>query len=84
MYFSTVYALFRKILPLAGYTLKMGELCAAEQAGFHPSKRQPLPMNHKLWESLKILAYAIFGQFAILISNIEIGWAKMYELSLQG
>ena len=46
---------------------------AAGQAGFHPSKRQPLPGTQNLWEGLKFLSNAKFGHFAILKSKIEIG-----------
>ena len=28
-------------------------------AGFHPSKRQPLPGTQKLWEGVKLLSYAV-------------------------
>ncbi len=30
-------------------------------AGFHPSKRQPLPGTQKLWEGVRFLSQAVIG-----------------------
>ena len=59
--------------PPEAMTISEFAVLVAGQAGFHPSKRQPLPGTQKLWEGLKILSNAIFGHFAILKSKIEIG-----------
>ena len=38
---------------------------AAGQAGFHPSKRQPLPGTQKVWEGTNILWNAVIGHKAM-------------------
>ena len=37
----------------------------AGQAGFHPSKRQPLPGTQKVWQGVKILSAAVIGWNAL-------------------
>ncbi len=41
-------------MTVAGFVVLTGGL-----AGFHPSKRQPLPGTQKLWEGVKLLSYAV-------------------------
>ena len=41
-------------MTIAGFVVLTGGL-----AGFHPSKRQPLPGTQKLWEGVKILSLAV-------------------------
>ncbi len=43
-------------LTIAGFAVT-----AAGLAGFHPSKRQPLPGTQKLWEGVKLLSYAVIA-----------------------
>ncbi len=43
-------------LTIAGFAVT-----AAGLAGFHPSKRQPLPGRRKLWEGVKLLSYAVIA-----------------------
>ena len=43
-------------MTIAGFVVLTGGL-----AGFHPSKRQPLPGTQKLWEGVKFLSTAIIG-----------------------
>ena len=41
-------------MTVAGFVVLTGGL-----AGFHASKRQPLPGTQKLWEGVKLLSYAV-------------------------
>ena len=41
-------------MTIAGFVVLTGGL-----AGFHPSKRQPLPGTQKLWEGVKFLSQAV-------------------------
>ena len=41
-------------MTVAAFVLLTGGL-----AGFHPSKRQPLPGTQKLWEGIRILLHAV-------------------------
>ncbi len=43
-------------LTIAGFAVLTAGL-----AGFHPSKRQPLPGTQKLWEGVKLLSYAVIA-----------------------
>ncbi len=43
-------------MTVAGFVALTGGL-----AGFHPSKRQPLPGTQKLWEGVRILSTAVIG-----------------------
>ena len=43
-------------MTIAGFVVLTGGL-----AGFHPSKRQPLPGTQKLWEGVKFLSQAVFA-----------------------
>ena len=43
-------------MTIAGFVLLTGGL-----AGFHPSKRQPLPGTQKLWEGVKFLSHAVIA-----------------------
>ncbi len=48
-------------------TMERYVVLTAGQAGFHPSKRQPLPGTQKLWEGLQILSAAVFGYQAMRV-----------------
>ena len=43
-------------MTIAGFVVLTGGL-----AGFHPSKRQPLPGTQKLWEGVKFLSQAVIA-----------------------
>ncbi len=43
-------------MTIAGFVVLTGDL-----AGFHPSKRQPLPGMQKLWEGVKFLSHAVIA-----------------------
>ncbi|MYG81630.1 MAG: IS4 family transposase [Gemmatimonadetes bacterium] len=43
-------------MTIAGFVVLTGGL-----AGFHPSKRQPLPGTQKLWEGVKFLSHAVIA-----------------------
>ena len=43
-------------MTIAGFVVLTGGL-----AGFHPSKRQPLPGTQKLWEGVKFLSNAVIA-----------------------
>ena len=43
-------------MTIRGFAVLTGGL-----AGFHPSKRQPLPGTQKLWEGVKYLSHAAIG-----------------------
>ena len=43
-------------MTIAGSVVLTGGL-----AGFHPSKRKPLPGTRNLWESVKILSHTVIG-----------------------
>ena len=43
-------------MTIAGFVVLTGGL-----AGFHPSKRQPLPGTQKLWEVVRYLSLAVIG-----------------------
>ncbi len=43
-------------MTIAGFVVLTGGL-----AGFHPSKRQPLPGTQKPWEGVKFLSHAVVG-----------------------
>ncbi len=47
-------------MTVAGFVLLTGGL-----AGFHPSKRQPLPGTHKLREGVRILSRAVIASRAM-------------------
>ena len=51
-------------MTIAGFVVLTGGL-----AGFHPSKRQPLPGTQKLWEGVKFLSQAVVGIQAMLEWN---------------
>ncbi len=38
-------------------------------AGFHPSKRQPLPGTETLWQGVRTLAESVFAMGIIYLSN---------------
>ncbi len=52
--------------PPAMMTMERFVVLTAGLAGFHPSKRQPLPGTQKLWEGLQILSTAVFGHRAYM------------------
>ncbi|MCY3873432.1 MAG: hypothetical protein OXF88_03960 [Rhodobacteraceae bacterium] len=43
-------------MTIAGFVVLTGGL-----AGFHPSKRQPLPGTQKLWEGVRFLSLAVIA-----------------------
>ena len=43
-------------MTIVGFAVLTGDL-----AGFHPSKRQPLPGTRKLWESVEFLSQAVIA-----------------------
>ena len=43
-------------MTIAGFVVLTGGL-----AGFHPSKRQPLPGTQKLWEGVRFLSHAVIA-----------------------
>ena len=43
-------------MTIAGFVVLAGGL-----AGFHPSKRRPLPGTQKLWEGIRFLSNAVIG-----------------------
>ena len=47
-------------MTIAGFVVLAGGL-----AGFHPSKRQPLPGTQKLWEGVRILSLTVIGTRAM-------------------
>ncbi len=43
-------------MTIGGFVVLTGVL-----AGFHPSKRQPLPGTQKFWEGVKFLSHAVIA-----------------------
>ncbi len=64
-------------MTIAGFVVLTGGL-----AGFHPSKRQPLPGTQKLWEGVKFLSQAVFAIQAMQEWNRKKTKGEVPELSV--
>ena len=64
-------------MTIAGFVVLTGGL-----AGFHPSKRQPLPGTQKLWEGVKFLSQAVIAIQAMQEWNRKKTKGEVPELSV--